>query len=145
MYGAGTYPGAADVNVDAYPNNGYRFVNWTENGSVISTSPLLNFKAHSDRTLVANFEAVLPIIATPTLSPNGGVFHKKRVKVSASCATRGALIVYTTGGGDPGMFSARWRKKGLKITGKGQHTIKAKGIVSAYIDSEIVTAIFTIQ
>ena len=142
--GAGVYPGAAKVSIGAWPNAGFAFVNWTENGVVISTSQLLDFQAYSDRTLVANFQALLPIAATPAISPGGGSF-KKKVKLKATCATAGARILYTTDGSDPQSFSAQWPKKGWKLTGKGSHTVKAKAIVNGYIDSAIVTATFTIR
>ncbi|MBQ1652557.1 MAG: T9SS type A sorting domain-containing protein, partial [Bacteroidales bacterium] len=40
----------------ATANEGYTFVNWTENGSVVYTNAEYPFTAISDRTLVANFE-----------------------------------------------------------------------------------------
>jgi hypothetical protein len=142
--GGGVYPGGADVGVSASANRGYVFSGWTENGANVSASGYYTFKAYSNRTLIANFQPVLPIVATPALSPNGGTF-KKKIKVSASCATAGASIVYTTDGSDPDAFSARWPKRGLQLTGKGPHTVKAKAVETGHIDSPIVSATFTIR
>jgi subtilase family serine protease len=53
--GAGAYVSGAQVTVTATPNAGFIFSNWTENGSVISTSSSYSFPANANRTLVANF------------------------------------------------------------------------------------------
>lgn len=46
-----------NVNVIAYSNDGYEFVNWTDNlGNIISTSPNISFLIDSDRALQANFK-----------------------------------------------------------------------------------------
>ena len=46
----------------ATANEGYVFVNWTENGQQVSTSASYNFVVTGDRNLVANFEAATPIV-----------------------------------------------------------------------------------
>ena len=49
------------VTVTATANTGYRFVNWTENGTEVATTPTYQFTVTGDRTLVANFdEAFIP-------------------------------------------------------------------------------------
>ena len=55
--GNGVYPAGAAVSVIASANPGYVFVNWTENGAVISTSPAYSFLSTVSRTLAANFIA----------------------------------------------------------------------------------------
>lgn len=54
--GGGTYAVGAAVTVKATPNSGYRFVEWTENGTQVSTSASYLFPADSARKLVAVFE-----------------------------------------------------------------------------------------
>jgi parallel beta-helix repeat protein len=54
--GDGTYTDGSNVSVSATANAGYGFINWTENGIVVSTSPNFSFTISSDRDLVANFE-----------------------------------------------------------------------------------------
>jgi|GEM_PF-2773760 len=57
--GDGTYLEGARVSVIATPNPGYEFVNWTENSTVVSTKATYRFTlGTTDRTLVANFQAV---------------------------------------------------------------------------------------
>ncbi len=54
--GGGTYEQGATCTVTATPNQRYVFVNWTENGNVVSTSASYSFVVTANRVLVANFE-----------------------------------------------------------------------------------------
>ena len=60
LTGAGTYEAGTSVTVTATAATGYEFNNWTENGSVVSTSDSYTFTISGDRTLVANFNVVIP-------------------------------------------------------------------------------------
>ena len=53
--GAGTYEKGAECTLTATANEGYVFVNWTENGEVVSSDAEYTFTVIGDRTLVANF------------------------------------------------------------------------------------------
>ncbi|HON29388.1 MAG TPA: InlB B-repeat-containing protein, partial [Mesotoga infera] len=53
--GGGNYTHGDTVNLLATPNEGYEFVNWTENGVQVSTNGNYSFTATTNRTLVANF------------------------------------------------------------------------------------------
>ena len=46
--------------------SGYEFVNWTENGSEVSTDASYSFTVSGARTLVANFQQIIPITITTT-------------------------------------------------------------------------------
>ncbi len=54
--GSGTYEMLDECTVTATANEGYNFVNWTENGNVVSNEAVYTFAVTGDRTLVANFE-----------------------------------------------------------------------------------------
>ena len=54
--GGGTYTEGTFCSVMATPNSGYEFVNWTENGNVVSTSASYSFTVTGNRNLVANFQ-----------------------------------------------------------------------------------------
>ena len=58
--GAGSYPTGSTVTVTALPNTfgGYTFTNWTENGTIVSTSSSYTFALNANRTLVANFSLI---------------------------------------------------------------------------------------
>ncbi len=53
--GSGTYNHFSSITVKAIPDTGYHFVNWTENGNVVSTSPSYTFTVTGARDLTANF------------------------------------------------------------------------------------------
>lgn len=53
--GDGSYAKGAKVTMKAAPNAGYKFVNWTVDGVVVSTAAKYYFLATGNRTLVANF------------------------------------------------------------------------------------------
>ncbi len=56
--GAGTYAFNQTANLNATPSEGYEFVNWSEDESVVSTNPDYSFTVIADRTLTANFGLV---------------------------------------------------------------------------------------
>lgn len=53
--GGGTYAAGSSITVSATPRFNYAFVNWTENGSVVSTDLNYTFALNANRNLVANF------------------------------------------------------------------------------------------
>ncbi len=67
--GAGAYTSGTSVTAAAVANAGYNFMNWTENGGIVSTNANYTFLITENRTLVANFEAVVNNY-TLTLSSN---------------------------------------------------------------------------
>ena len=56
--GAGSFAAGSSVTVSARPNAGYTFVDWTENGTRVSTSSNIQFTINANRTFVANFSAI---------------------------------------------------------------------------------------
>ena len=54
--GSGSYEDGKDVKITATPNKGYEFINWTENGSVVTNEQNYTFTISGNRTLVANFQ-----------------------------------------------------------------------------------------
>ena len=54
--GAGNYNYYATCTMEATPEVGYHFVNWTENGVEVATTATYEFMVTADRALVANFE-----------------------------------------------------------------------------------------
>ena len=54
--GGGTYDYGQSCTLSATANEGFNFVNWTENGEVVSTDAEYTFNVTGDRVLTANFE-----------------------------------------------------------------------------------------
>ncbi len=71
--GGGTFAAGSSRTVTATANSGYTFVNWTEGGSVVSSSASYNFTLNGNRNLIANFTAN-PVNYTITVSasPSAG-------------------------------------------------------------------------
>ena len=65
----GSFNDGQYCTIHATANSGYTFTNWTENGTVVSTSASYTFTVTGNRTLVANFE-ILPQLYTITLMAN---------------------------------------------------------------------------
>lgn len=67
--GGGTYF-LPFCTVKATANEGYAFVNWTENGEEVNTEAEYSFSTWHDRTLIANFESTaLPVILGRIVTP----------------------------------------------------------------------------
>ena len=64
----------SECTLTATANEGYTFVNWTENGTVVSTNATYSFTVTSNRNLVANFEQALSdlYVITATANPSEG-------------------------------------------------------------------------
>ena len=70
--GAHAYTHGSTATLTAYPSEGYNFINWTENGEVVSTSPTYQFVVTSDRSLQANFEADAFVVSVDIIPSNSG-------------------------------------------------------------------------
>jgi hypothetical protein len=60
------------VTVEATPDDCYTFVNWTENGTEVSTDASYNFEVTEDRVLVAHFEVITYDISASADPEEGG-------------------------------------------------------------------------
>ena len=81
---SGTFNYGQTCTVTATPNSGYQFVNWTENGTAVSSSPAYSFTVTSNRDLVAHFtnqtqSYTIAVSANPTAGgtvTGGGTFSQ---------------------------------------------------------------------
>jgi hypothetical protein len=69
--GAGTYAHGVNVTLTATPATGYTFVNWTKNGTQVSTNATYSFTASANGNYVANFSLNSYTIGA-TADPNEG-------------------------------------------------------------------------
>jgi hypothetical protein len=104
--GSGTFALDAVVNLSATPKTGYSFVNWTENGTIVSSSPLYSFSAAADRTLVANFQPSWQLTLTSSSTTMGTV-------AGAGTYTTGSSVS-ATATAKPGYVFLNW-KEGANI------------------------------
>ena len=103
--GAGDYTYGQNVTLNAVANTGYTFVNWTENGTIVSTDVEYSFTANDDRTLVANFEIntyTITASANPTeygtVSGAGNYTHGQTVTLIATANTDYSFVNWTENG-----------------------------------------------
>ena len=89
--GGGTYMGDEQCTVTATANEGYTFVNWTEDGDEVSTEAIYTFIVAGNRNLVANFTLnsyMINVTAEPseggTLSGEGTYNHGELCTITAT-------------------------------------------------------------
>jgi len=82
--GDGDYPEGSGINVLATPNPGFAFVDWTENGTPVSTSASYAFTVSSNRTLAANFATARAITTTSSSTNSGSASGDGTYPVGAS-------------------------------------------------------------
>ena len=104
--GTGTYSYGDSCTVSATASTGYDFVNWTENGTTVSSSASYTFTVSANRTLVANFELeTITISAGPntvgygTVSGNSGTYsYGDTVSLTATAASGYEFSEWTENG-----------------------------------------------
>ena len=111
--GDGNFASGETATATATPNTGYAFVNWTENGEVVSTSAEYGFIVTANRQLVANFEHEYQITAevapedAGVVSGQGAYIHGNTVILTAN-PNEGYFFVNFTENGTEVSNSARY-------------------------------------
>ena len=86
--GGGNYDVGRWVEIGASNNPCYRFVNWTENGTEVSTVPGYYFTVTNNRTLVANFAPLTSCaVSTSSSPPEGGTTSGGGIVACATTVT----------------------------------------------------------
>ena len=105
LEGAGKYSYGETITLKAIPNVGYKFLNWTENGEVVSEESEYSFIAKYGRELIANFEllsynvsALLNLEYTGYIKGDGVYFHGDTVTLTATPAYGYTFLNWTENG-----------------------------------------------
>ena len=105
--GAGTYNHGATANLTATANTGYYFVNWTKNGSVVSSSTSCAVTVTEAAEYVANFTLnsyEVTVSANPTaggtVSGEGSYNHGATVTLTATPADNYTFTNWTKNGAE---------------------------------------------
>ena len=92
--GAGHYYGSTSCTLTATANTHYEFVNWTKNGTQVSTENPYTFTVTGNATYVANFTALSPHTVTCNAVENGTIgaspttaYKNETVTLTATPAT----------------------------------------------------------
>ena len=115
LSGAGNYNYNAGVTINAQANTGYTFVNWTENGNVVSTNPQFSFNINSNRSFIANFTVnTYEIQASSSPSDGGSV-------TGAGTYSHGETAVLTATAADEYNFTY-WRENGNVVSNHQEYS-----------------------
>ncbi len=71
-FGSGIYNNNQICTLNAIPDSGFNFVNWTQSGNIVSNNPTYFFTVYSNTTLQANFTSSPFIITKSANIPNAG-------------------------------------------------------------------------
>ena len=121
--GGGTYTHGQSCTVIATSVDGYTFMNWTENGSVVSTDANYSFIVTSNRSLVANFEEQQPDTYNINVSPNpnigGTVTGGGNYDAGQQCTV--------TATANTGYTFVNWTENGEMVTTNASYTFIVTG------------------
>ena len=135
--GGGTYQQGQSCTVRATANAGYTFINWTENGNVVSTQAQYSFTVTGNRTLVANFtqqQFTITAIAEPG-------DHAGNVE-GGGTYTYGQSCTLTATPCTPPFIFVNWTKNGLVVSTNNTYTFTVTE--SATYVAHFVVETFTI-
>jgi hypothetical protein len=113
--GGGNYNAGQQCTVTATANTGYTFVNWSENGEVVTTNASYTFIVTGNRTLVANFTLnsyTITVTADPT--EGGWVTGAGNYDYGASCT-----LTATT---NENYEFINWTKNGIEVSTDATYT-----------------------
>ena len=118
--GAGSYNHGQNCTLTATPNTGYTFVNWTKNGTQVSTDATYTFTVTASASYVAHFQAqsyTIGVSANPTnggsVTGGGNYNYGQNCTVSATAAT--------------GYTFLRWTENGNQISTNANYTFTVSG------------------
>ncbi len=121
--GGGTYNHGQSCTVIATSADGYTFMNWTENGSVVSTDANYTFVVTSNRSLVANFEEQLPDTYNINVSPNPNIGGT----VTGGGTYEGGQQCTVTANANTGYTFINWIENGEVVTTNASYTFIVEG------------------
>ena len=120
--GTGAYDANETATLTAVANEGYRFLNWTENGDVVSENAEYSFVVTKDRSLVANFEKiVVNYNVTATVNP-----EEAGTVTGAGTYVENETVVLTATANDGYKF-LNWTENGNVVSENAEYTFVITG------------------
>lgn len=118
--GAGNYEQGASCALTATANTGYTFINWTKNGTQVSTEPSFTFTVTASEDYVAHFQTQTYTIAVTANPSNGGtVSGGGTYSYGQSCTVRATAA--------SGYNFVNWRENGNHVTSQADYTFTVTG------------------
>ena len=118
--GDGTYYQGQTCTLTATPNANYIFLNWSENGEVVSTDAEYSFTVAGDRDLVANFgnaQVTISAIANPI--EGGAVTGGGLIEFGSTCTLNATA--------HPGYYFLNWTENGEVVSSDAEYTFTVSG------------------
>ena len=128
--GAGIYGYGEDATLTATPNEGYKFVNWTENDTIVSEEAEFTFVVKGDRSFVANFVTLHEVI-TSVNDENFGV-------VSGAGIYGYGEEVTLTATANEGYKFVNWTENDTIVSEEAEFTFVVKGDRSFVANFELL-------
>ena len=133
--GDGTYNHGATATLTATPSTGYHFINWTENGDMVSADASYSFTVTSARNLVANFTPdtyTIAASANPTAGGNvsgaGTYEHGATATITATANTGYTLVNWTDNGSTVNAGNTQYTISNIQA----DHTVTANFQLNRY-------------
>lgn len=132
--GGGNYNQGETCTLTAAANTGYTFINWTKNGTQVSTNSTYSFTVTESATYIAHFSANsynINVAANPsnggTVSGSGTYTYGQSCTVLATPAT--------------GYTFVNWRENGNHVTSQAEYTFTVTGnrTLEAYFAAQSFT------
>lgn len=139
--GYGTVSGGGSKNygttctLTATANSGYSFLNWTEGGTVVSTSASYSFTVNSARTLVANFTSTPKYNISASVSPSGS----GSVSGGGSIYQGETCTLTATASGSYAFSS--WSENGAEVSTSNPYSFTVSGARTLVANFEQITPI----
>lgn len=114
----GVYPYDSKVQLSALPQEHYVFVNWTENGEILGTDPVLTIRATGDRILTANFR-LKEYTVTASAGEGGSVEGGGAFTYGYEAALKAIP--------DPGYEFDCWLENGIPVCGEKEYRFRVEG------------------
>jgi len=138
--GVGNYASGALANLVAVANSGFSFINWTENGTAVSTNATYTFTVSAERNLVANFsETGLTISAT---AGTGGAITSGAGNYIVSAT---ATLVATA---NSGYRFANWTENGTLVSTNASYSFTVsttRTLVANFVKTFVITVLKNIS
>ena len=116
--GAGVYQNGTIVTLTAIPNNGFGFLNWTENGAVVCNTPTYTFIVNGEKNLVAYFGG-LGIEENETESKISIFANANRTITIIGAEKESQVIIYNI----RGQMIYKGTEKTIKMTNSGLYIV----------------------
>lgn len=126
-----------NAKADAFPNAGYQFVNWTENGTVVSTANPYVFNVTGDRELVANFSVIGGVTITASAAPVAGG------SVTGGGSVANGTNVTLTATPNAGYSFINWTEAGAPVSNNASYSFTAtanRTLVANFAAGNTITA-----